>query len=279
MTVFLTPEEVAKYLVDRNLTSYFALSGAVLFLYDWMLMLPVELDVVWSEKLRPLNVLYIIQRYMPFVDTVGILLPVFFAKPMEPHTCRVLYSTSAWMFIGGVALTEIILMMRTWALWGKDTKLTVGLTIFFLGCWVPDLYIMHLFLKSQTYIPSPLPQIGCVILLGGEPILYVGWVILMIYEAVILTLMLIPGVALFRSGKWSALTTVVYRDGIFYYLFLFGLSVVNLVAVLVLPHVLQNLFFPYQRVMHTILTSRVVLHMRSQSRKPATLSALVVHAR
>ena len=42
-----------------------------------MLTLPVELDVVWSEKLRPLrllNVLYVIQRCMPFVDTIGIIL-------------------------------------------------------------------------------------------------------------------------------------------------------------------------------------------------------------
>jgi hypothetical protein len=38
-----------------------------------MLLLPVELEVIWAEKLRPLNVLYIIQRYMPFVDSVGIL--------------------------------------------------------------------------------------------------------------------------------------------------------------------------------------------------------------
>ncbi|KAF9067021.1 hypothetical protein BDP27DRAFT_1449361 [Rhodocollybia butyracea] len=53
------------------LFEYFLVSSIVLFLYDWILMLPVELDVVWSEKLRPLNVLYIIQRYMPFLDTVA----------------------------------------------------------------------------------------------------------------------------------------------------------------------------------------------------------------
>ncbi|KAF9067016.1 hypothetical protein BDP27DRAFT_1423302 [Rhodocollybia butyracea] len=72
MTVFLTPEEVVRYLDDRNLLSYLLVSCAVLFLYDWILMLPVELDVVWTKKLRPMNVLYIIQRYMPFVDTIGI---------------------------------------------------------------------------------------------------------------------------------------------------------------------------------------------------------------
>ncbi|KAF9067001.1 hypothetical protein BDP27DRAFT_1329581 [Rhodocollybia butyracea] len=279
MTVSLTPEEVVKYLDDRNLISYFVVSSAVFFLYDWVLMLPVELDVVWSAKSQPLNVLYIIQRYMPFVDTIGILFAVSFAKPIEPNTCRILYTTSGWMYITGIALTEVVLTIRTWALWRNDTRLTIGLMILFLGCWAPNFYVMHLYLDSQTYIPSPLPQVGCVIL-GGKSILFLCWVILMVYEAGILILMLIPGLAfwlphILHSGNWSALTTVVYRDGIAYYLVLFVLSAANVVTVLLLPHDLENLFTPYQRVMQTILTSRAILHMRSQSRKSPTLPVFV----
>ncbi|KAF9070432.1 hypothetical protein BDP27DRAFT_1419897 [Rhodocollybia butyracea] len=73
MALSLTPEEVTQFLDGRLLQTYAFVSGVVLFLYDWMLMLPVELDVVWSKKLRPLDVLYIIQRYMPFFDTIGVL--------------------------------------------------------------------------------------------------------------------------------------------------------------------------------------------------------------
>ncbi|KAF9067012.1 hypothetical protein BDP27DRAFT_1296743, partial [Rhodocollybia butyracea] len=174
MTVSLTPEEVARYLDDRTLITYSLVSSTVLFLYDWMIMLPLELDVVWSKKLRPLDVIYIIQRYMPFFDTIGILFVVDFMEPIEPKTCHILYSISGWMYTIGIALTEVILTMRTWALWGKDIRLTVGLSIFFVGCWVPGFYITHLFLNSQTYIPSPLPQIGCVTL-GAESTFFLVW--------------------------------------------------------------------------------------------------------
>ncbi|KAF9067033.1 hypothetical protein BDP27DRAFT_1404087 [Rhodocollybia butyracea] len=254
MSVPLTLEEPALQFLD--------VSSAVLFLYDWILLLPVELEVVWSEKLRPLNVLK------------G---PLAFVQPIEPNTCRILYNTSGWMYITGIALTEVVLTIRTCALWGKDIRLIAGVVIFFMGCWIPEFYIIHLFLDSQTYIPTPFPLFGCMIL-GGKPILFVEWVILIVYEAMILTLMLIPGVAFFRSGNRSALTTVVYRDGITYYLFLFGMSVTNLLTVLLLPRNLGNLFLPYQRVMHTLLTSRVILHMRSQARKPSTTSPLVINA-
>ncbi|KAF9047212.1 hypothetical protein BDP27DRAFT_1373888 [Rhodocollybia butyracea] len=229
MTVSLTSEEVARFLDDRRLISYSLVSGVVLFLYDWMLMLPVELDVIWStERLQPFDVLYIVQRYMPFVDTIGILFAgkVDFVEHIEPKTCHILYTIAGWMYIIGIALSEVILTMRTWALWGKDTRLTVGLPIFFVGCCVPTFYITNFYLNSQTYIPSPLPHIGCVTL-GTESTFFLVWVILMVYEAVILTLILIPGLPYFsaylvRSGNWSALTIIVYRDGITYYLFLFG---------------------------------------------------------
>ncbi|KAJ4464095.1 hypothetical protein C8J55DRAFT_553103 [Lentinula edodes] len=287
------------YFRDRVLLSNFVASSIVMFLYDWMLMLPAEIEFVWTASLRrPLNVLYIIQRYMPFVDTVAILFVVSFVQPIDSEACRILYNISGWMYITGIALTDVLLTARTWALWGKDIRLTIGLPVFFLCCWVPNFYIIHRFLRSQTFLPSPLPQeIGCVIL-GGQPVLYLCWVLLTIYEAVILILMLIPGFRDFRTGGW--LTRVVYRDGIAYYIIIFIWSVVNVVAILLLPvnnfntllllcrskhlrltqHVFENLFSSYQRVMHTVLTSRAVLHMRSKSRKiPTTRSLAIVVTR
>jgi len=270
-----------QYLNDRTLVSYFLVASTVLLVYDWMLMFPAELEVVWSAKLRPLNVIYIIQRYLPFVDTIGVLYVVVFAKPIDPDTCRTLYDLSGWMYIIGIALTEVILTMRTWALWGQNIKLTIGLPIFFLCCWVPNFYIMQRFLDTQTYMPSPFPnQVGCVIL-GGQPVLFLCWIILMIYEAGILILMLFPGLTYFRrnSDRWSALTNVVYRDGITYYIYLFVLSIVNVVVILSLSHDLENLFSPPQRVIQTLLTSRAILHMRSQSRKQSQLSSTAIASR
>ncbi|KAJ3982397.1 hypothetical protein F5890DRAFT_1415792, partial [Lentinula detonsa] len=159
-------------------------SSTVLLLYDWILLLPEEIEFIWSAKLlRPFNALYNIQRYMPFIDTVALLYIVSFAEPIDVEKCRVLYNISGWMYITGITLTEVVLTMRIWALWGKDIRLSIGLPLFFLSCWVPNFYIFHKFLQTQTYIPSPLPQIiGCAIL-GGQPILYLCWVILVVYEA------------------------------------------------------------------------------------------------
>ncbi|KAJ3749076.1 hypothetical protein DFH05DRAFT_1456965 [Lentinula detonsa] len=274
----LTQESLVSYMNDRTLLMYAfpfinstlrlalswdwnTVSSTVLLLYDWILLLPEEIEFIWSAKLlRPFNALYNIQRYMPFIDTVALLYIVSFAEPIDVEKCRVLYNISGWMYITGITLTEgehkftailpnftsymllirwmspvVVLTMRIWALWGKDIRLSIGLPLFFLSCWVPNFYIFHKFLQTQTYIPSPLPQIiGCAIL-GGQPILYLCWVILVVYEAVLLILMLIQYRSTNRSGRQLSLTRVVYRDGITYYIILFLLSIMNVATILLLP--------------------------------------------
>ncbi|KAJ3818840.1 hypothetical protein F5880DRAFT_1183265 [Lentinula raphanica] len=70
-----------------------SVSSAVVFLYDWIDMLPEEIEFVWtSNLLRPFNVLYMIQRYMPFIDTIGILFvgwlnPYFCNSNVGPYIC------------------------------------------------------------------------------------------------------------------------------------------------------------------------------------------------
>ncbi|KAJ3887899.1 hypothetical protein GG344DRAFT_68431 [Lentinula edodes] len=251
----ISPTLLQEYFRDRVLLSNFVASSIVMFL---------QVRVSVASANLSLN---------------GWCL-VSFVQPIDSEACRILYNISGFL-----------LTARTWALWGKDIRLTIGLPVFFLCCWVPNFYIIHRFLRSQTFLPSPLPQeIGCVIL-GGQPVLYLCWVLLTIYEAEIVC-------DFFRTGGW--LTRVVYRDGIAYYIIIFIWSVVNVVAILLLPvnnfntllllcrsnylrltqHVFENLFSSYQRVMHTVLTSRAILHMRSKSRKfPTTRSLAIVVTR
>ncbi|KAJ3776014.1 hypothetical protein EV361DRAFT_872094 [Lentinula raphanica] len=146
-------------------------SGVALFLYDWLILLPEEIQFVWTKEhgLRPFNILYIAQRYMPFIDTVAI--------------------TSIGMDLTGIALTEIVLTIRTWVLWKKNIKLSFGLPLFYICCWIPILYALNRYLQSQT----------CCVYSGGQSILYLCWAFLTVYEI-----------------------------GIVYYIFLFAWSAINL---------------------------------------------------
>ena len=45
-----------------------AVAGAAMFLYDYFLTVGMEVDLVWSSKWGFMKVLYVLQRYLPFVD-------------------------------------------------------------------------------------------------------------------------------------------------------------------------------------------------------------------
>ncbi|KAJ3866375.1 hypothetical protein EV359DRAFT_36785 [Lentinula novae-zelandiae] len=161
-----------------------AVSSIVLFLYDWILMLPAEIKFVWNTKLRPLNVLYILQRYMPFIDTIAFASTASLVRPMNPDTCRVLVNISGCESYENLKIyLLVVLTVRTWALWENDIRLSFGLPIFFVCCWAPSFYVLHVFLQTQTFIPSPFPQeFGCTYL-GGQSVFYLCWVLLTVYEA------------------------------------------------------------------------------------------------
>ena len=45
-----------------------------LLIYDYILTLPMEVSLIWRAKWTVMKVLYVIQRYLPFEDTVIVLL-------------------------------------------------------------------------------------------------------------------------------------------------------------------------------------------------------------
>ncbi|KAJ4474506.1 hypothetical protein J3R30DRAFT_3684624 [Lentinula aciculospora] len=137
MDTILTQGSIIGYLSDQSILSYFVVSCTALFLYDWILMLPVEIEFVWTANLLvPSNVLYIIQRYMPFVDTIASPYIFLFAKPINPDICHVLYDISGCIVEEGFQINDrpafILLVLL-------DTQL---------------LYVSQVSTVTHMYVPS-----------------------------------------------------------------------------------------------------------------------------
>ena len=49
-------------------------AASTFFVWDYILTIPLELDLVWRSKWNALKFIYLVQRYLPFVDTVGLVL-------------------------------------------------------------------------------------------------------------------------------------------------------------------------------------------------------------
>ncbi|KAF9258457.1 hypothetical protein L218DRAFT_1005016 [Marasmius fiardii PR-910] len=99
-----------------------------------------------------------------------------------------------------------------------------------------------------------------------------------------LVIMLIPGVRAYQRGGKSELLRTIYEGGAIYYVLMFLISVINVIAILTLSPDLVLLLCPFERLLHSILTSRAVLDLRqaawrrSQSQTFQMLSQLQFQA-
>ncbi|KAH7870551.1 uncharacterized protein C8R40DRAFT_644414 [Lentinula edodes] len=255
--------EVENFIHDGSLISYFLVSNIALFIYDLILIFPAELEFVWSPDIFGMfNVLYFLQRYMPFGSLILLL---FFDGVVSPP-----------MSFNRICGSQVVLIWRVWTLWNYSAKITFVFTGLFLCGSVFNLVI---FISTRTAESYPGPSVTSVVHCASQryvqPLFFIFWVLLIVHHAGILLLMLIPqGYSLLRMQRWSDLINLINDIGIVYSIYLLALSSLNLAGALRLPTNLQGLLIPFQHVMETVLTSRAIIHWKRQSQKSQITTAL-----
>jgi hypothetical protein len=236
-----------------------------MFIWDYILTFGMEVELVWKSEWNFMKGLYLFQRYLPFIDTVWLGSYRQTGTNLTEDTCLKL-GYSGVSVVVGIAASEMILTLRTWTVWDRNKRLGIILLIIFNLAWISSLVIIVRFNNSLTYGAPPYPGFnGCFLTYANQDVVYT-WVILLIWDALLLMLMLVPAFRAYRHGGNSTLIKLVYGEGIVYYLYLFALSCINVIVFKTLPLQYQLLLTPVERVVHSMLTSHVLLHIRAQAR-------------
>ncbi|KAF9448153.1 hypothetical protein P691DRAFT_775626 [Macrolepiota fuliginosa MF-IS2] len=252
-------------IVQARRVNYTMLSSVTIMIFDWMLTFNMETSLIWKSKWNTTKVLYLITRYLPFITLPVLLYHEFPGVALSKSACKQLHDYGAYAFVVGACFSEMLLTIRTWAIWGKGRGLTYALFGTFTLMWIAVFILMGFYIKFSKHDVSPAPQlVGCVLLSAG---LYLAlcFVLLVLYDAVTLVLMMMRGMSAFRSGRNSELFRVVYRDGIIYYVYLFGLSLLNIIVIFKLPRKYVTLLVTITGIVHSVLACRVILHIREQA--------------
>ncbi|TFK62609.1 hypothetical protein BDN72DRAFT_383656 [Pluteus cervinus] len=256
---------------------YCTVASSTLYLYDLLLTLDLEVNLLWPSKWTLFKVVYLLQRYLPLVDTM-ILVMMWEFGHFNSETCESLYRASGWPFVVGMILSEAILIRRTLAVWGDNRKLQIAIYLAFL-CWMISIYwMLGIYDNTLTYhsSTSSMPGIHC-FTTGKAHFNSLCWVLFTVFDIGLLILISIPAYRAYRSRDDSAvlgsmLAQVVYRDGILYYLCLVALSASNIILTLKLPRDYADMLYSLEMIMYPILTSHVVLHIREQAYQSQVIS-------
>ncbi|ETW82317.1 hypothetical protein HETIRDRAFT_451857 [Heterobasidion irregulare TC 32-1] len=214
-----------------NLVSYFHVCAATILasVYDYVLTFRREIEHIWGSRLSVAKILFFLTRYSAFLDITVMMCFLFVKHPSGPE-CSLLFKLFAWLVSWGLALSELLIILRTWALWACDRRIGIGLGLLLTVGQIVNCVADARFQQSLTFEPMAnfLSHVdrGCV-MTGGSRILLVGWGLLIAFDTPV--------------------------------------SLANVVIVSVAPAEYTNLLASVQRVLYGIFPSRILLNIRQAS--------------
>ncbi|KAF7974356.1 hypothetical protein HWV62_12308 [Athelia sp. TMB] len=218
--------------------------SACVLVYDYFLTFDSEVTLIWGEPWKTLKILFLLSRYLPFVDTVLVFLDHFLLS--SQNGCSALSTAEGLMFAIGSCITEYIFAVRTWAMWGFDRKVGVCLLVLYIGTWLPDIVITILFGRSIEYLPPNPVAHGCNEASGNVTIVFAQSGVLIAYWITLIGFMVAKGGSPLKPLFKEGLFNILYRD---------GLVVLNMIAI------------TWPRVMHSVLTNHLLFHIRRYGRQ------------
>ncbi|TDL21269.1 hypothetical protein BD410DRAFT_310598 [Rickenella mellea] len=186
---------------------------------------------------------------------------LFFAD--DAQVCVTTFRALGYVTSAAINVAQWILILRTYAVWGsKKDKRFFSLFTVYLGTLAIDHWACHRYQMGvhSNGVPAP-AMTGCTLFFENR-FAWVSFVLIIIVESALIGLLAFKAVEYFRFGGGS-LMSVIYHDGLLYFACILATSIANLVVVLVAPAELHPFLIVAQRVLHSLLCSRILLRIRA----------------
>ncbi|PBK60829.1 hypothetical protein ARMSODRAFT_1026261 [Armillaria solidipes] len=247
-------------------------------IYDLLLLLPTEINYVWLPRpVHRLLLLFILDRYLPLIDAAMII--HWLLHEPSAAQCRLLAFITCPLATLCVFASQVILMLRTYAIWDRHKAVFwcfIGIVIF---CFIPEVFGVGLQLKTsqcellairdsrelnsiQFAVVGPFDHPGC--LSHSSNVANFLYIPVLVSETIIASLTLFKGVQHLRRSSHPFLTEL-YVSGMFFYACLLFITLANILVPMWAPGVALSLG-SFQINLHSILSNRIMLLILKQRR-------------
>ncbi|KAF6758733.1 hypothetical protein DFP72DRAFT_180399 [Ephemerocybe angulata] len=253
--------ELLETAYPHQVTLYFNVASFVLAVADALQCFPSEVEYIWRARWNMGKVLYLWARYFMIFD-FGISFTYSMAPALTPSDCRGLFAALSMLLITGVAAAEGIMYLRLHALAGRGRYFATFLVLLFVSAHSIVYIADAKFIETLRYVPSPFPHIiSCLAVQGTNKFFSAVFITMITSELIILSLTLWIWYTQHRDSM-SPLMATFYRDGLIYFVLLSAVSAGNIICNLVAKLQYIYLLSIPQRIFHSILATRMVLHLR-----------------
>ncbi|TBU54378.1 hypothetical protein BD310DRAFT_886248 [Dichomitus squalens] len=226
--------------------------------------LPDEISLIWPARRSFMKVIFLVNKYSPLLDFIFIVLVDMIAR--EPHMCAIYFQALTYSYFIGTLISEVILILRTHALWAFDKHLTCS-TLFISSMMVPhSAYTLYDMLRSNRFLTDQnvTRAVGCMPNINDQDA-WPAYTYLICSETMVVILTVLKRYvdpAITESSFASVVLPTMYRDGTCFWAAVLAFSVVNFLMMFFAPRELSYSMQMPLRVVHSALCTRVLLNLR-----------------
>ncbi|KAJ7017311.1 hypothetical protein C8F04DRAFT_468888 [Mycena alexandri] len=154
-----TLSEEAISALRLQVVKYMNSAAAAILLFDYALTFHLEVDLIWPSAWSPAKILFVSARYTPFFDVPMQL--YYSTARMFFKRCAQINIATTCSTIFGLAMSEAIFVLRTYALSGRRRRIICVFGAIYSICVVAIVIMLSVLLRYQSYSVFPLGLGGC----------------------------------------------------------------------------------------------------------------------
>jgi len=239
----------------------FQLASYVMVVYDNLITLGDEVERIWSKPMSGASILFLINRHLTPLE----FMPVIIAFHLPSWTKNTVACNHFVRYEGGgtlalVAICEIIMMLRVYALWGRNSWILAFLVIL----WIAQVVFCGVAMANTMLVPLPPGFIGC-ILTGTTSVWWTPfWVMPLITDSFIFILTMIKTR---QKGFNKEMPLLAYfrRDGILYFICICVANIINVCFFFAATEDLKAIGASFSQLITSVMVNRLVLNLRGVS--------------
>ncbi|KIJ54551.1 hypothetical protein M422DRAFT_220842 [Sphaerobolus stellatus SS14] len=239
-------------------SKYFLVAAFTMLVYDYLITVGQEVESIWKQTWSGATLLFALNRYGSLLQR-----PIIVAAFLSPAwsrdvpSCQHFVRFSGGSTVGIVAIGELILILRVWAIWHRNKKILAFLSFM----WIMQVTFSGMALGYSQRVPFPPFFVGC-ILTGIDNRFIPFWLMPLFTDSVIFFLTVYRVLKYSRTMRDSGLFKVLFRDGILYFFCIFSVNFLNVILYIVATEDLKAIGAGFSQTLTSVMVSRLVLNLR-----------------
>ncbi|KAF9254445.1 hypothetical protein L218DRAFT_968146 [Marasmius fiardii PR-910] len=251
---------------------YSELMSSTLIIFDHLITLGDEIELIWGSSWSPGKLLFLINRYYTFASVIVNNYAVF-ASSHSNSFCLRFFQWQGWTGLIACLISESILQMRLYALYSLNRKVLIMMVGTFLLTSATAAAIMGIVLSKLTAISMTLrPGLSVCVPLTISSEFYSFWIPILTFETVLCCLALFRGYQTFRTSgspfqSGRKLVGMLIRDSVVYFLIMFAIYLINLLVFATRLYFIEAAI-GWSIALSCVLGNRVMLNVRKEIEHP-----------